>query len=151
PVSGLHKTCNPCRQATAYRCNHFDGVGRQAMTITATSDNQIRKSKIRNWTIGLQTFATGFLPRSGLVQRALWNAQRSEGPALFSFNVCRANDLAPLIDTFGDKLAEISGAHRHRHATEIGKPRLDLGIGKSSIDLLVEFVDDLRGRVPRRA
>src|SRR6516162_5511289 len=71
PVSGLHKTCNPCRQATAYRCNHFDGVGRQAMTITATSDNQIRKSKIRNWTIGLQTFATGSLPRSGLVQQTI--------------------------------------------------------------------------------
>src|SRR5262249_32708003 len=36
-------------------------------------DNQIRKSNIRNWTIGLQTFATGSLPRSGLVQRDLWN------------------------------------------------------------------------------
>ena len=43
------------------------------MTITATSDNQIRKSNIRNWTIGLQTFATGSLPRSGLVQRVLRN------------------------------------------------------------------------------
>src|SRR6516162_5202211 len=53
PVSGLHKTCNPCRQATAYRCNHFDGVDRQAMTITATSDNQIRKSNIRNWAADL--------------------------------------------------------------------------------------------------
>ena len=41
------------------------------MTITATSDNQIRKSNIRNWTIGLQTFATGSLPRSGLVQRVI--------------------------------------------------------------------------------
>ena len=43
------------------------------MTITATSDNQILKSNIRNWAIGLQTFATGSLPRSGLVQRWLWN------------------------------------------------------------------------------
>jgi hypothetical protein len=40
---------------------------------TETSDNQIRKSNIRNWTIGLHTFATGSLPRSGLVQRALRN------------------------------------------------------------------------------
>ena len=39
------------------------------MTITATSDNQILKSNIRIWAIGLQTFATGSLPRSGLVQR----------------------------------------------------------------------------------
>src|SRR5262249_57817411 len=46
------------------------------MTITATSDNQIRKSNIRNWTIGLQTFATGSLPRSGLVQRALRKFRR---------------------------------------------------------------------------
>src|SRR5262249_3887786 len=45
------------------------------MTITATSDNQIRKSNIRNWTIGLQTFAPGSLPRSGLVQRRLWNVR----------------------------------------------------------------------------
>src|SRR5215471_2166256 len=69
----MHKTCNPCRQATAYRCPHFDRVDRQAMTITATSDSQILKSNIRNWAIGLQTFATGSLPRSGLVQRQLWN------------------------------------------------------------------------------
>ena len=34
------------------------------MTITATSDNQILKYNIRE--IGLQTFATGSLPRSGL-------------------------------------------------------------------------------------
>jgi len=37
------------------------------MTITATSDNQTLKYNIRNWKIGLQTFATGSLPRSGLV------------------------------------------------------------------------------------
>jgi hypothetical protein len=48
-------------------------------------------------------------------------------------------------------LPKSGGAHRHRHATEIGKPRLDIGIGKSSIDLLVEFVDDLCGRVLGRA
>src|SRR5262245_64191102 len=41
------------------------------MTITATSDNQILKYNIRE--IGLQTFATGSLPRSGLVERALRN------------------------------------------------------------------------------
>jgi hypothetical protein len=52
---------------------HFDRVDRQSMTITATSDNQILKSNIRNCTIGLQTFATGSLPRSGLVQRVLRN------------------------------------------------------------------------------
>ena len=36
-------------------------------------------------------------------------------------------------------------------AAQVGKPRLDLGIGESRVDLLVELVDDLGGRVPRRA
>src|SRR5215471_16417705 len=40
---------------------------------TETSDNQILKSNIRIWAIRLKTFATGSLPRSGLVQRQLWN------------------------------------------------------------------------------
>jgi hypothetical protein len=48
---------------------HFDRVDRQSMTITATSENQIFKSNIRIWATGLQTFARGSLPRSGLVQR----------------------------------------------------------------------------------
>src|SRR5262249_47313981 len=57
---------------------------RQAMTITATPDNQIRKSKIRNWTIGLQTFATGSLPRSGLVQRNVMEYRASTPISRFS-------------------------------------------------------------------
>jgi hypothetical protein len=72
------------------------------MTITATSDNQIRKSNIRNWTIGLQTFATGSLPRSGLVQRAL----RNIGPCRsFRLDVRRRDHVVPLVDLFGDELA----------------------------------------------
>src|SRR5262245_35665126 len=62
------QTCNPCRQATAYRCPHFDRVDRQAAV--RQSDLQIQHSQLA---IGLQTFATGWLPRSGLVQRHLWN------------------------------------------------------------------------------
>jgi len=54
------------------------------MTITATSDNQIRKSNIRNWTIGLQTFATGSLPRSGLVQQQL---RTVEAPTVKEFDL----------------------------------------------------------------
>ena len=33
----------------------------------------------------------------------------------------------------------------------VGKPRPDLGIGEAGIDLLVELIDDLSGRVLRRA
>src|SRR6516165_12075771 len=152
PVSGLHKTCNPCRQATAYRCNHFDGVDRQAMTMTATSDNQILKSNIRNWTIG--TFATGSLPRSGLVQREimengrLWNVGR--GPPLVRLDVGRPDHLAPLLGFVSDELAEFGRRHRQRYAAEVGKPRLHLGIGEGGVDLLVEPVDNRDRGVLRR-
>jgi len=33
----------------------------------------------------------------------------------------------------------------------VGKPRLEFGIGECGVDLLVEAVDDLSGRVPARA
>ena len=35
---------------------------------------------------------------------------------------------------------------RERHAAQIGKPRLHLGIGQASVDLLVELLNDLGGR-----
>src|SRR5262249_54221417 len=114
--------------------------------------------KIRSVSFAVKQFSTHRRAASLLLQRVpnKVSARPTEcaalqGPALFRLNVCRANDLAPLVDTFGDELAEIIGAHWHRHATEIGEPRLDLGIGKSSIDLLVEFVDDLRRCILWRA
>src|SRR5262245_33279187 len=66
-------------------------------------------------------------------------------------DVSRSNDLAPLLNTFKDEVAEIGRTHRHRDATEVGKPRLYLRIGKSSGGLLVELPDDLHWRILRRA
>src|SRR5262245_58039359 len=54
--------------------------------------------------------------------------------------------LAPLFGFVGDKLFKIGGREGERGATEIGKARLDLGISKGRIDLLVEFLDDLGRR-----
>jgi len=86
------------------------------MTITATSDNQILKSNIRNWAIGLQTFATGSLPRSGLVHRTLRNI-RLGLPGSFRLDVGGPEHLAPLLRFVGDELAEIGGrARKHRTA-----------------------------------
>src|SRR5215813_10653854 len=103
------------------------------MTITATSDNQIRKSNIRNWTIGLQTFATGSLPRSGLVQRDVMEYRRS-----FRLDVGRPDHPRPLLGLVGDELAKVGRRAGKWGFPEIGKPRLHLGIGKASVDLLVE-------------
>src|SRR5215510_10858346 len=63
----------------------------------------------------------------------------------FRLDVGRPDHLAPLLSIVGDKLTEVAGRARKDAAAEVGKPRLDIGIGKASIDLLVEFLDD-RGR-----
>src|SRR5262249_51716501 len=56
--------------------------------------------------------------------------------------------LRPFLGFVGDQLPKFGGREREDRATEIGKPRLHRGIGESRIDLLVECVDDLGGRVP---
>ena len=48
-------------------------------------------------------------------------------------------------------LPKSADVDRHRHSAQVGKPRLHLGIGETGIDLLVELVDDLGGRVLGRA
>jgi hypothetical protein len=53
--------------------------------------------------------------------------------------------LAPLLGFVGDELTEIGGREREHLATEIGKPRLDFGIGEAGIDLPVELVNNVGG------
>src|SRR5215475_9879643 len=55
--------------------------------------------------------------------------------------------LGPLLGFVSDELSEFGRRHRHRHAPEVGKPRLKLGVGEDGIDLSVELLDDLSGRV----
>src|SRR5262249_59758946 len=52
---------------------------------------------------------------------------------------------------FGHELAEVGGRTGKHCSTKVGKPRLQLGIGKARVDLLVELVDDLGGRFLGRA
>ena len=59
--------------------------------------------------------------------------------------------LAPLLGFVRDELAEVGGRARKHRAAQIGKPRLHLGIGERGVDLPVELVDDLGGRVLGRA
>src|SRR5215468_10671145 len=67
----------------------------------------------------------------------------------FRLDVCCPDYyLAPFLGFVGDELAKVGGRARKRRAAEIGEPRLHRGIGESHIDLLVECVDDLGGRVP---
>src|SRR5215472_3373591 len=69
----------------------------------------------------------------------------------FRLDVECPDDVAPFLRFVGDELAELAGREREHVATEIGKPRLQLGVGQGRIDFLIELVDDLRRRVPGRA
>jgi len=66
--------------------------------------------------------------------------------ASLRLDVGRPDHLAPLFGFLGDHLAEVSGREREHVAAQVGKARLDLGIGKASVDLLVELLDYLGRR-----
>src|SRR5215510_12134992 len=56
--------------------------------------------------------------------------------------------LAPLLGFVGDQLSELSRRSRQRHAAEVSETGVHLRVVESRVDLLVECVDDLGGRVP---
>jgi hypothetical protein len=62
-----------------------------------------------------------------------------------------ANDLTPLLSFIDYELVEVGGRKRQRRATQVSEPRDDLWISKPRIDLPVELVDDLGGRILRSA
>ena len=64
------------------------------------------------------------------------------GPASLCLDVCRPDHLGPLFLVIYDELSEVGGRAGNHRATEIGEPRLHLGIGERRIDFLIELVDD---------
>src|SRR5262249_45062343 len=65
-------------------------------------------------------------------------------------DVGRPDHLAPFLGFIGDEFPERGRCHRHRVNTQAVKPRLYEGISRNGVDLLVELVDHLSGRVLRR-
>src|SRR3979490_1678490 len=59
--------------------------------------------------------------------------------------------LGPLFIFVGDEFCELRGRARNYRAAQVAKARLHLGIGKSGVDLLVELLDNLDGRILGRA
>jgi len=72
-------------------------------------------------------------------------------PASVRFDAGELDHLAPLLGFLGDELAGVGGQEREHVATQVGKARLDLGIGEARIDLLVELLNNLGRRVLGRA
>jgi hypothetical protein len=69
---------------------------------------------------------------------------------LLRFDARKLDHPGPFLSFIGNKLAEVRGRTRKRRAAQIGKPRLDLGFDKTSINFLVESVDYLSGCLPGR-
>src|SRR6516165_5462919 len=59
--------------------------------------------------------------------------------------------LGPFLNVFSNELAKLSGGTRKRRVAKVCNPRSHRGIGENSIDLLVEFLDDIGGRIFWRA
>src|SRR6516164_7715766 len=75
-------------------------------------------------------------------QNGIYGISRRDA-ASFRLDVRRTDHLGPLLGLLGNVFAEVAGRAWKRSATEVGQPRLDLGISKASVDLLVELLDDL--------
>src|SRR5215468_11961605 len=55
---------------------------------------------------------------------------------------------APFFGVFDDELAEVGGRANKHGPTKVGDPRPQSGIGEARVDLFVELVADLCGRIP---
>ena len=68
------------------------------------------------------------------------------GPKSLWLDVGELNDLGPLFGFIGDELAEFAGCHEHWRGTEVCKARFYVGVGQPGVDLLIELINDVRGR-----
>src|SRR5262245_58638766 len=71
--------------------------------------------------------------------------------ALLRLDVGCSNHPGPLLRFLSNQLSVIGGRALYRDSTKVGKPRTQLGIGKTCIDLLVELLDDVGRSALRRA
>src|SRR5262245_30734924 len=69
----------------------------------------------------------------------------------FRFEARELHNLCPLFGFVDDEFSKVGGRHGHWHATNVGEPCLNLGIGEARIELSVELVDDLGRRALRCA
>src|SRR6516225_9846121 len=76
--------------------------------------------------------------------RQLWNIRAC--PASVRLDAGELDHLGPLLGLVDNQLAEVGGRTDERCATQIGEPRLDLMIGETGVDLLVDLLDDLGRR-----
>src|SRR5262245_36462576 len=62
-----------------------------------------------------------------------------------------ADDLTPFFGKVDGELSETGRRIDEHGAAQVGEPLLELGIGKAGVDFRIELLDDVNGRVLRRA
>src|SRR6516165_5883331 len=82
---------------------------------------------------------SAFDPKRTLASPKSRNAIYGIRLALFRLYVCRPDHLCPLLGFVSDEFAEVGGRHRHWHAAQLGEPRLEFGICKARVDLLLSL------------
>src|SRR5215467_7116502 len=65
----------------------------------------------------------------------------------FRLDVGATDHLAPFLGFLRDKRTEVGRRSVKHGAVQFDEPSLDVVIGKAGVELLVEFLDDLRRRV----
>src|SRR5262245_20712263 len=97
------------------------------------------------WGVG-PTMVVGAAERPAISLNGEVMERGAKSAGSICLDACEVHHLAPLLGFVGDELAKVGGREREHVATQVGKARLDLGIGKTSVDLLVELLDDLGRR-----
>src|ERR1700688_4236170 len=76
------------------------------------------------------------------------NCLRGSFMASLRLDVGCPDHFGPFLGFAGDELSKVGGRERKQDAAEISETSLQLGVGKTRIDLLVEPANELSGRVP---
>src|SRR5262249_52936670 len=80
--------------------------------------------------------ATRAALREGFARRTLRNIRPGSRGSL-RLDAREPHHLGPLLGFRGDEAAKVGGRARNHCTAQIGKPRLDFGISKAGVDLLV--------------
>src|SRR5215467_15346108 len=90
--------------------------------------------------------AHGLTTASGAVRRTKRYGMSVQIAGSLRLDAGGLDHLAPFLGFLGDELAKIGGRARKHRAAQVSKPRFEPGIGKASVDLLVELLDDVSRR-----
>src|SRR6516162_6779538 len=108
------------------------------------SDSQIQHAPLDNW-------ATDLRHRLPTAERFSASGFMEYRPRSVGLRTGEFHHLCPLFGFVGYELAEIGGRACNCGAAQLGEPRLDLRIGESDVDFLVEHANNFGGRISGRS